>query len=496
MVLLGGCAERQLRVLTPPEKAASLDKRSPYLKAHMKDARVYILSEWSIDEATNTVLGKGESLAADRRSLSQGSFTIPIESVGLFETNVVQTSPAVGALSVITGISAGVTAYCISNPKACFGSCPTFYVSNGVSQQLQAEGFSASVAPSLEARDVDALYHASPTGRLLEVRMTNEALETHVVRYVRILAVPRPHGGRVIATQEGKFLQTTDLREPVACAAMEGDCLSAVRHFDGRERFSTADPKDLATREVIDLDFALEDDAPRGLVVGSRQTFLSTYLFYQGLAYMGSSATDWLARLERSDKGLLARAGGIRRELGGIQVLVQDGRGRWSPAGEMHETGPLASDVKVVPLPRRAGGALKVRLRLTRGHWRLDYVALARLGAAVDPIPLDPLATRKRGLHLDAASSGLVTLPGDEYSFAYELPEDPQGFELFLDTRGYYLEWMRDEWVAEEHHARAAMLFRSPRRALRLLAPEFKNQEATMEDLFWRSRYVRSEQTQ
>ena len=488
---IGACALRQLRTLTPPGGVGSLDRRSPYLKAHMHDGRVCILSTWDVDEAAGRVTGTGVLLGPDRKVIEEGPQTVPLASVALFETNVVQKSPGVAGLAVITGISALVTGYCITNPKACFGSCPTFYVSDGERPVLQAEGFSDSVAPSLEARDIDALYRVRPAGRDLEVRMANEALETHVVRYVRILAAPRPEGGRVLATQSGELREATDLVPPAACAAAEGDCGPAVRRFDGRERFSGADPEDLATRELVDLDFGLVDGDERGLVVGARQTFLSTFLLYQSLAYMGSAASDWLARLERGDRAVVSRAHGLRRALGGIEVLVQDAHRRWVPAGEVHETGPLASDVKVVPLPRLGRGPLKVRLRLTRGHWRLDYLALARLGARVEPISLDPVEVRKEGLVVSAPTSGFTTLPGDEYDFAYRLPVDPDRYELFLDTRGYYLEWMRDEWVAEEDQARAVMLFRRPRRALRLLAPEFKKQEAGMEDLFWKSRYVR-----
>ena len=487
----GACAERQYRTLTPPGTPGALDKRSPYLKAHLRDGRVCILSAWSVDEARGRVSGTGVLLGPDRKVIEQGPQTVPIANVAIFETNVVQKSPAVAGLAVVTGLSAMLTGYCIANPKACFGSCPTFYVSDGERPVLQAEGFSDSVAPSLEARDIDALYRVRPTGRDLNVRMTNEALETHVVRYVRLIAAPRPPRGRVLATQDGELWAATDLREPEACTAAEGDCRAAVRRFDGRERFSTADPEDLATREIVDLDFGEVDGERYGLIVGARQTFLSTFLFYQGLAYMGSAASDWLARLERGDRAVVTRAQGLRRALGGIEVLTPDARGRWVVAGELHETGPLASDVKVVPLPRTGSGRRRVRLRLTRGHWRLDYLALARLGARVEPISLDPVEVRKDGAVFFAPAAGYTTLPGDEYDFAYRLPEDPDRYELFLDTRGYYLEWMRDEWVAEEDQARAVMLFRHPRRALRLLAPEFKRQEASMEDLFWKSRYVR-----
>lgn len=491
LLLAGGCTtiERPLRALTPPERMTSVDKRSPYLKAHLRDGRVWILTQWVVHDTEGTVGGTGTLLGPNRSVLEQRAVTLPIASVVLFESNVLHRSPAVAALTVITGISAAVTGYCAVNSKACFGSCPTFYVADGQHAILQAEGFSDSIAPALEARDIDALFRARPAQRDLEVRMTNEALETHVVRYVRILAARQAEGGRVVADHAGHLWEATDLVAPVGCAAAEGDCLDSVRAFDGRERFSESDGKDLATREWIDIEF----DSPggtRGLVIGSRQTLLSTFLLYQALAYMGSAASDWLARLERGDPWTTDRSRALRRTLGDIEVLAQDAHGRWVRAGELQEAGPLASDVKVVPLPDGAPGRLKVRLRLTRGHWRLDYLALARLGARVDPLRLDPVTVRKGTVPTRVPAEGLTTLPGDEFTFVYRLPPEPDRYELFLDTRGYYLEWMRDEWVAEEDAARATLLFREPHRALRLLAPSFKAQEAGMEELFWGSRYV------
>jgi hypothetical protein len=97
---------------------------------------------------------------------------------------------------VVTGISVAVTAFCIADPKACFGSCPTFYLEGAGGAPIHAEGFSSSVAPSLEARDVDALYRARPAANgAVTVTMKNEALETHVVRHVKLLAAARPTGG-------------------------------------------------------------------------------------------------------------------------------------------------------------------------------------------------------------------------------------------------------------------------------------------------------------
>jgi hypothetical protein len=142
--------------------------------------------------------------------------------------------------------------------------------------------------------------------------MTNEVLETHVVRYVDVLAAPRPPGGRVFDTSDGIFWQTSKFVELNRAMAPEGDCLETLRAFDGRERFSTVDSADFAAREIIELDFATIPAGNYGPVIASRRSLLSTYLFYQALTYMGRSAGSWLAALERQDANTRERSRGVQ----------------------------------------------------------------------------------------------------------------------------------------------------------------------------------------
>ena len=502
VLLFSNCSVQTMtRKLTPPEKAESLaleKKASPFLKAHMFDGSVYVLSNWDVNTVNQTISGTGQHLKFDRKVLQEGPFTFPIDSVAIFETNQVHTSPAVAALAVLTAASVALTIYCIANPKACFGSCPTFYAWDGNKPLLQAEGFSSSVAPSLERKDLDALFRAKATGREFEVKLKNEALETHVIRYVDLLAVPRPENGRAFVTSEGEFWRAKKMISPSVCQGPEGNCLEALRTFDGRERYSVADSHYLADRETLDVEFDNVPDARVGLVIAARQSLLTTFLFYQTLAYMGTSVGEWLATLERGGGAARMQADGIGQKLGWIEVLVQDSSGVWSPVGRSGETGPLGTDVRVVPLPRLSPGPVRVKLRLTRGHWRLDWVALAELEKQVSPLRLEPSVVRK-GDDLDEETKRLlvdstrvlVTYPGDEYTLVYRLPDDYERCELFLESRGYYLEWIRQEWLAEENFSKAAMMFFNPDRALRALAPEFKKVEAEMEGQFWGSKYVR-----
>jgi hypothetical protein len=497
---VGGCDRTKVlrRTLVAPTELRTVDRRLPYLKAHLRDGHVVVFSRWDVDSASRAVVGDGERRDVNRIQVGGSAQTIALDSIALFETNVIRTHASVGALGVVTGISAAVTAFCLSNTKACFGSCPTFYVDGDREQHLAAEAFSASVAPALEATDIDALYRARPASRTFEIRMTNEALETHVVRFVRMLAAPRPDSGRVFATQAGVFWQARDVAPPTGCRASEGSCLAAVRDLDDVERFSTTDSTDLAVRETLDLEFASMPADSGGLVIASRQTLLSTYVLYQALAYMGRSAGAWLATLQRRDTRARDQAVGAARVLGAIEVQVRGADGEWVTVGATQETGPLATDIRVVPLPRLPAGTRQLRLRMTRGHWRLDHVAIARLTRRVEPLRLDPVAVRRGrvadrqalALLADSAKT-LVTLPGDEYTLVYRLPEDFMSRELFLEARGYYLEWMREEWLAEEDLARAAALFIDPAGAMRAMAPEFKRREGDMERAFWGSKYVR-----
>ena len=490
-----GCVQRLHRTVSAPVALGTVDRKAPFLKVHMRDGSLYVLSPWTADEAERRVSGTGTRYAVDRQVLERGTFSVSIDSVALFETNVARPSPSVATLAVISGITAALAVYCVADPKTCFGSCPTFYVTDGTRDVLQAEGFSASIAPSLEARDVDALFRARPGGREVRVKMVNEAYETHVVRFANLLAVPRAANRRVFADAGGSFWSVTEPVPPSRCLAPEGDCTSTLASFDEKERWSKADSTDLATRETVDLVFDTVSEAP-ALVVASRQSLLPTYLLYQAFAYLGTSVGQWLAALERADKTTATRVGALAAALGGIDVLVPNGAGGWDSVATIRETGPLAADVRLIPLPA-ATNPVRVRLRMAKGAWRLDAVGLASLKGSVEPLRLEPaevfagerLASEIRA-QLLAPTNRLVTFPGDAYTLVYRLPDEAERYELFLETKGYYLEWMRTEWLAEENLLRAAALFLDPAGSLRRLAPEFKRVEPQIEAAFWRSKFA------
>jgi hypothetical protein len=498
LTTLGCTIDRQLHASPGLDGVKQAD--SPFLKAHFKNGDVVVLYGWTIDATTGVVHGRGERRNMNRAQVAHGALSFPVSEVALFETNreTVNAGP-IAALTVVTLASVAVTVACATNPKACFGSCPTFYVSDGATDYLAAEGFSESVAPALEATDVDALWRAKISGRTAHLRVTNEALETHTIKQANLLVAPRPVGGRVVRTVDGHFVEAREFRAPSSCHADEGDCLPAVKASDDVERISTTDGHDLATREFVEVTFdgAAPSGTRHGLVIEARQGFITTYLFYQALAYMGRKAGTYLAAMEQGDASIRGHAHDLYHLLGGIDVQIRDARGAWRTIGTYMETGPLAREVQVVPLPEGAS-AQSIRLVMARGHFRLGQLALVDLGRDVDPVrvPIARITTTAGNAWiaqewLAGRSPALVTMPGDEHALEYDLPADGEGLEFFLEARGFYLEWMRQEWLREESDWKLGRLFFSPASALRELAPAYKKIEPRIEAMFWESRYVR-----
>jgi hypothetical protein len=472
------------------------------LKVHMLNGDLFMLRPWRLSDDGHLLVGKGQRFDTQRARVGEGEFRIAVDDVALVESsNNAKTGFGSSGLAFLTTTFGAIATVCAIDPKSCFGSCPAFYV-NGHAGAPDAEGFSQSIARVLEARDVDALPSAHPKGGHLSILMRNEALETHAVRRVRLLAATRPSGSRVLATPDGRFFLSDAWTEPLACQSAEGDCRAAVKALDRNERTSPANPDDLAARETIDLVFP--DAPPRaGVVIAARQTLLTTFVFYQTLAYLGSHAGDWLATLERGGPAAGKAAMAMARRLGGIDVHVEQADGTWCHAGGFEEAGPIAGDLQVIPIERCAltpGAPVHVRLRLTQGHWRLDWVALARLDGSVTPVVYEADRVERDGRpQVEALASlrgegrRLITQPGDSYLIHFRLPkpEASEALEVFLESEGFYYEWMRQEWLRDEDAEMARLIFANPAEALRRLAPEFKAREAHAEEVFWNSRVGR-----
>lgn len=131
LLLLGatGCTRTvyEAHFATPAQlaKIAEAGTRSPFLKCHMPDGRVFVLEHWSIDEGAGTAQGWGLEYAASRARIGDPrQITLGLRDIALLETDRPY-SVDVGAGSIV-GMAIGSTAsialtvVCAMNPGACF----------------------------------------------------------------------------------------------------------------------------------------------------------------------------------------------------------------------------------------------------------------------------------------------------------------------------------------------------------------------------------------
>jgi hypothetical protein len=128
---------------------------------HLRDGSLVSAQQWSADGATLTL--QGERYDPERRVVASGEIRVHRDEVAVVETSGTGAQGNAGELAlmgVLTVASVAASIGCAANPKACFGSCPTFYVATPEGPRLQAEGFSSSIASTLEEDDLDDLHDA------------------------------------------------------------------------------------------------------------------------------------------------------------------------------------------------------------------------------------------------------------------------------------------------------------------------------------------------
>lgn len=474
----------------------------PFLKAHLKNGDVFILyDKWQVDTIKNCVTGNGVRYDFNRQKKFEGNLSIVCDSVAIYETNTkIEGAEAgrIAILSLLAGVDVVVGYICITVPKACFGSCPTFYINeNDNFHYSDAEGFSNAIAPSMEYGDIDALNNKPLTGNTFSITMKNEALETHCVNDVKLFAYPRKANERVYQTRQNDFYLCENTYRVTKAIANEGDITTLLKNDDKLERFSLADENNLRTKEEVYLTYDnVENMNDLGLIVSFRQTLLTTYLFYSTMGYMGDQVGDIFADIERK-KYKEETIWSVNRELGDIDVYVwDDKKSNWDFNGSWCETGPIAFNHQMLPLKNISSPkTVKVKLVMNKGLWRLDYLALTNIRKKVTPVELSPDQILNKGKIDPAALSSindpgkyLISMPGSVYNFKFTLPEKNQDYELFLYSKGYYLEWMREHWIKDKDLLTLKQMINNPKKYLENEAKSYKRYETQMEQEFWNSK--------
>jgi hypothetical protein len=476
-----------------------------YLKAHLHSGDLVIFDPaWVMDTVTHRLEGNAKRYGVERAPIAEGHVVLSFDSIAILETNRPIRSRDRNyrtTLITISVMNAVMTGYCVMNPKACFGSCPTFYLPGDEGLfSARAEGFSSAIYPALQYADVDQLGVWADDGEAPRVIMKNEALETQVVDRLWLEAFPVVDGEEVRMAPDGAFWRCSG-PVPLSTARQDGkDVAAYLRADDGAEWWSRADTVDLRSTGTLELSFERNTLGQRpALAITFRQTLLTTFLLYTALGYMGNEVSDHIAGLE-GDAALRKRTAGELHKLQDMRVEVMV-NGRWQEVAVVRETGPIARNRTVVPLPPLLDSEASIRLRLhhTPGMYRVDHAGLVDLCGEVIGERLSPAALMdQEGCSVpglvnvyDRDAHKLCTLPGDVHAVAFERPVGrSRQWHLFLGADGYYLEWMRREWLqhTDADRLRAMLLGRDAE--WRALTKEYKAMEEEMDAVFWNSQWT------
>jgi len=430
------------------------------VRVHLVDGSTALFKEGAVVERER-VSGRGWRYGLNLRDSVQID-ALAVDSIVAMEAYRHQIDGSASLVYSVIGTAVAIGSViglaCAADPK-CFGSCPTVYSDSSGTAVLEAEGFSYSIAPLFESRDIDRLRATPDESGIVRLEIRNEALETHYINHLELFEAVHAEDERVLPASDGRIIAARALRSPLAAIDRAGRSVRAQIEAHDGAYFQTA-PAVLAAATAEDLDDVIDLDlGDLGsadsivLVFRMRNSLLATILFYDlMLGDRGARALDWLAfDLERLSTAV--ELGEWSRAHLGMQVSVTKD-GAFEHVGRVGDSGPVAwKDVTIViPAPDPKG---RVRLTFPADGWRIDWLAFSTDWREVEPriLPLTRVATSTGELkeaheNLSRADTRyLMTSPGQWFSAEFDVGVSSQARTVLLASQGYYIEWIRREWL-------------------------------------------------
>jgi hypothetical protein len=399
----------------------------------------------------------------------------------------------------------GVTVGTVGIAKALFGSCPTVYTSDGETELMEAECFSYSIAPRFEGDDLDRLDHGVPRDGKFELKLTNEAFETHYINSLNLVAVDHDAACEAFPTPKEKIVLFGPAAPLISARNLAGHDirdLIAERDGIGLESDSSAIAALAAGAQMEDgitLEFAVPEGARRMVVACKlRASLMNTVFFYEKLiGSQGLAALDWM----RPSLFNLYRVWRLSKWYAhhfGMRVQLPQGN-TYEDAATIVDVGPIVWRNVAVELPAPRERVARLRLVSLPGNWIVDWVGVsfdpphemtvteippASIGL-IDGTPVDQLSKL-----LKRDQEYFITFPGDEYRLSFDVPPTSrnQTRSYFLRSRGYYIEWLRQGWIAQAASETPEPLFETGTPVLRRTAQEWLARRPAFEAEFFASR--------
>jgi len=154
-----------------------------------------------------------------------------------------------------------------------------------------------------------------------------------------------------------------------------------------------------------------------------------------------------------------ARLGLWYRDRMGMRVSVRED-GQYREVARVGDQGPIAWKDVAVTLTVPDTDKMRVHLSFVVDNWHIDQVAISPevRRADVRAVPLARVEVADTGV-LEGARENLsvpdrsyvVTRPGEALQVRFDVGAVPEGRKrtFLLAAQGYYIEWMRRDWLSE-----------------------------------------------
>jgi hypothetical protein len=430
------------------------------VKAHLTDGSV-ILFDGGCTASNGKISGLGKKYNLVRGNQPDaGQISVPLDSLIALESVTKEWGDAGFFFGSIPPVLVGLTGLAV----AIFGSCPTVYTGEGPDRRLEAECFSYGITKSLQCDDLDRLEYGKSFAGRYSLTVTNEALETHYINRMALMTVDHPDSVEAIPSPDNKVLLFGKQAVLLKAENRYGDdVLPLVQKRDGLAYQSgesmVAELSRRMTRDWIDLTVRVPGNAKKAvLALRFRNTLMNTVLLYDVmLGSRGFRAVDWIQSGVGYPFGALRMRSWYHRHFG-MDVEMYDGV-RFNKMTHIADTGPIAWHQEAVELPRAGMDTARIRLSFLPDNAAIDWIGVsfddcrdARIRTIPCALirdragrPMDALTERIR----DDDDAFMITYPGDLFRLEYVTEEPPEGLSrsYFLRSRGFYIEWIRREWL-------------------------------------------------
>jgi hypothetical protein len=392
------------------------------------------------------------------------SGAVALDSINLvlFRQSPLSRFVAISTAAVLIGSSYDHSRQGPSDPEMKFStyqggsSCPFIYSMSDTGYCLEAEAFGTALGKAMEIETRSCLPALSFKNRDLQIRLSNERLETQYINAVSLAVVTHPAGTVVVLDNAQTPWLVSRPQKPVLAVDHSGNNITAL--VDSKDTvFWESDLANTTFNSTLQDNIELQFEQPgngkdAALIVDAINTELITSVYHSVFNFLGDDALLFLHKLE-TDSTTISLMHKWLQDCA-LHVFVWNNE-QWEPCGFLLPEANAVPFQRLVYLQLPASGSAERNVRIMLSSlpdvWKINSVALdwqPQRARTIKPVRLSK-AAGPAGLNqtrniLQNDDHYAVLLPGESIDLVFEKNKIMQGQAVtpVIAVRGYLHEWL------------------------------------------------------